>query len=151
MLHRLYNNLPSPSPQNELNLILILSIFQLYIHDSFLPLDTLAQELKILLQGSQLYKYLESLEATCLSAGEVCKMHGAVKVSDGKHFLWTAGENWAASHTSNTDMNCKFLVTGSIIQLQNFLYFSAEKAAFSSYVFMFSDCLYALINFFLIK
>lgn len=82
MLHRFYNNFHYPNPQIELNLILILIIFQLYIHDSFLPLDTMAQEFKILLQGSQLYKYLENLEATCLSAGEVCKMHGAVKVSD---------------------------------------------------------------------
>lgn len=77
-----YSNFYSPSPPIELNLILIQKNFQLYIHDSFLPMDTMAQELKILLQGSQLYKYLESLEATCLSAGEVCKMHGAVKVSD---------------------------------------------------------------------
>lgn len=40
----------------------------------------MAHELKILLQGSQLYKYLETLTATCLSAGEVCKIHGTVKV-----------------------------------------------------------------------
>lgn len=130
MLHRFYNNFHSPNPQIELNLILILRKFQLYVHDSFLPLDTMAQEFKILLHGSQLYKYLESLEATCLSAGAVCKIHGAVKISDWKHFLWTAGENWAASHTSNTDMNCKFLVIGGVIRLQIFWLFFIWESCF---------------------
>jgi len=35
---------------------------------------------KVLLQGSQLYKYLQSLTATSLSADGVCKIQVAVKV-----------------------------------------------------------------------
>lgn len=51
---------------------------------------------KVLLQGSQFYKYLQSLTATCLSADGVCKIQGAVKVWDWKHFLRAAGGKWGS-------------------------------------------------------